>query len=73
MPNVLCNDNYIRRIFPAQGVGSHLKVSAAKVSKAYCEECGTQFRAVESKMQMEDWKAHICDTTKLKQYKSKDK
>lgn len=73
MPNIIGNDGYVRRIYPAQGVGSHLKVSTARLSKAYCEECGTEFRAVESKLQIEDWKAHSCDTTKLRKFEPKNK
>jgi len=58
---------------PSQGVGKHLKVSIANTTKAYCEECGQEFRAVESALQMEDWKAHVCDTSKLKKYQPKEK
>lgn len=73
MPKVVCNDGYLRRFFPSQGVGSHLKMSVAHVSRAYCEECGIEFRAVESAKQMDDWKAHTCDTSRLKKYVPKDK
>lgn len=63
---IRCNDGYFRRIMPSQGVGAHLKVTTAHTTRAYCEECREEFRAVETKLQIEDWRKHECSIGRLK-------
>lgn len=73
MPKVICNDGYIRRFYPSQGLKPYSKMGVAHIPKAYCEECGKEFRAVETAKQIDEWKEHVCDTTRLKKYIPKDK
>lgn len=62
---IACYDGYYRKFIPSQGVASHLKISIAKTTRAYCDECGNEFRAIETERQKEDWRNHICESARL--------
>lgn len=69
---ILSNDGYYREIIPAQSVGSNKRINLANISSAYCHHCKQKFNTKPSQEQMEIWKAHICDTRKLKKAQPKN-